>query len=509
MLRLKVEDLARDFPDNDSCLEWLKNQLYPKGIKCPICKIVTKHHKASKIPCYVCDNCGHHVYPAAGTIFNKSSLSLKTWFKVIYKIYTTGCRISARKIQREYGMTYKTAWRMVRKIKELLKENSTTFNSEDASEKTEINILNSANNQSLNVNGDIANNISDIPNKPEQQSMDQSLSTLSLLIEDNQKGHQSKRDRTARLLKLQILLWQQTGGLTIEEIARKCSISKRTAYRDLKTIESELNIPIWEENNKRGIVEGYFLPPIKFNQEEAFNIYIASRLLQKEFHIYNPTIASIFMKIGAIVPPYLRKQIQDSIKYIEQRPVNQTQIRNLYTLAKAWTSQHQVKICYPENLGSEPTELIIEPYFMDPSLSLHTINVIAFCPLRKTMGVFHINNILGNVIICPDTYKIPENFNSIDSANSTWGWPMDGNVATVKLRFTPRVRQLVMSTIWHPSQMTETKNDGSLIITFKVCKNNSFRSWVLSWNREVKVLEPKEFREDLARFAQGLAQVYF
>ena len=82
-----------------------------------------------------------------------------------------------------------------------------------------------------------------------------------------------KRDRTARLFRVQMLLSEYPHGIRVEEIADKCSISKRTAYRDLNALESELGVPIWEEGNKRGVAEGYFLTPISFTRVEAMDFF--------------------------------------------------------------------------------------------------------------------------------------------------------------------------------------------------------------------------------------------
>ena len=65
---------------------------------------------------------GNHVYPLAGTIFEKSSTSLKTWFYAMYLMGSTRCGISAKQVQRETGVTYKTAWRMFNQIRTLLSE---------------------------------------------------------------------------------------------------------------------------------------------------------------------------------------------------------------------------------------------------------------------------------------------------------------------------------------------------------------------------------------------------
>ncbi len=65
---------------------------------------------------------GHHFYPLAGTIFEKSTTPLHIWFYAMYQMGSTRCGISAKQIQRETGVTYKTAWRMFKQIRSLLSE---------------------------------------------------------------------------------------------------------------------------------------------------------------------------------------------------------------------------------------------------------------------------------------------------------------------------------------------------------------------------------------------------
>jgi len=122
MKKYTIIDFNKDFPDDNACLEWLKNYLYPDGIVCKQCGIVTTHHKVSKRQCYACDRCGSHVYPMVGTIFEKSVTPLKLWFYAIFLISSTRCGISAKQLQRELGVTYKTAWRMFHAIRLLLQE---------------------------------------------------------------------------------------------------------------------------------------------------------------------------------------------------------------------------------------------------------------------------------------------------------------------------------------------------------------------------------------------------
>jgi transposase len=111
-----------DFPDDAACMEWLVGYLYPDGIYCPNCECVTKHHRVRNRTCYECQYCGHQEYPLVGTIFENSSTSLRLWFHAIFLMSQTRCGISAKQLERELGVTYKTAWRMANKIRSLLQE---------------------------------------------------------------------------------------------------------------------------------------------------------------------------------------------------------------------------------------------------------------------------------------------------------------------------------------------------------------------------------------------------
>ncbi len=122
-LRLTVETFLQHFPNDEACLEYLREKRYPGGVTyCEKCQQDRKHHRVTGRPAYACDYCGSMISPMAGTIFEHSSTSLKLWFYAMYLMGSTRCGISAKQIQRETGVTYKTAWRMFRQIRSLLSE---------------------------------------------------------------------------------------------------------------------------------------------------------------------------------------------------------------------------------------------------------------------------------------------------------------------------------------------------------------------------------------------------
>ncbi len=122
-LRFTLTDFNTQFLDDSACLDFLKEQKYPSGlVSCVKCGKERKHHRVTGRPAYACDYCGSMISPMAGTIFEKSSTSLRTWFYAMYLMSATRCGISAKQIQRETGVTYKTAWRMFKQIRTLMSE---------------------------------------------------------------------------------------------------------------------------------------------------------------------------------------------------------------------------------------------------------------------------------------------------------------------------------------------------------------------------------------------------
>jgi transposase len=119
-------EFMRDFPDDATCLDWLwRNRYAPDGehAHCPKCeakRAFVRYTTSQQRQSWTCTACGYHLHPTAGTIFHKSSTSLHLWFYAMYLMTSTRCGISAKQLEREIGVTYKTAWRMAHLIREKL-----------------------------------------------------------------------------------------------------------------------------------------------------------------------------------------------------------------------------------------------------------------------------------------------------------------------------------------------------------------------------------------------------
>jgi predicted DNA-binding transcriptional regulator YafY len=318
-----------------------------------------------------------------------------------------------------------------------------------------------------------------------------------------------KRDRTARLLRLQLLLWQQSEGLRAEEIAKRFQINIRTVYRDLQALESELDVPIWEKDRKWGIMEGYFLLPISFTLSEAMIVFLAIRLMYNHNHLYNPSMISTFMQLNSIVPQPLRKQIMNTIDQIEKLPKNETKINNFIKISGAWLSQHPVKIRYQELSNKEPVQLVLDPYFIESAAEGHSNYLIAYSHNNKSILTFRMDCIVGDVWVDESVeFEIPSDFDANDYLSSAWGSYTYEKSQLVKLHFSKKVAKAIRETSWHPSQKIELLKDGSMIMTLNVQNTLDFRSWILGKAEDVEVLEPESLRKQLIQASTGVYKMY-
>jgi transposase len=119
-------EFMREFPHDAACLDYLWRERYaPDGehAYCPRCakpRSFKRYQGSRQRQVWTCTSCSLQLSPTAGTIFHKSSTSLHLWFYAMWIITSTRCGVSAKQLERELGVTYKTAWRMFNLIRNRL-----------------------------------------------------------------------------------------------------------------------------------------------------------------------------------------------------------------------------------------------------------------------------------------------------------------------------------------------------------------------------------------------------
>lgn len=120
MEKFTVSQFEAKFPDEAACLEYMFQKRFGNLEECPHCGKKTKFYRVKNRKCYACPFCSYQLHPLADTIFHKSSTSLKDWFRAIYLFANSKNGVSGKELERHLGVTYKTAWRMAKQIRELM-----------------------------------------------------------------------------------------------------------------------------------------------------------------------------------------------------------------------------------------------------------------------------------------------------------------------------------------------------------------------------------------------------
>lgn len=121
MPKFTVREFFKRFPDDATCLQHIMEVRYGLRHDCQKCgTVAATFHRLANRPAYSCASCGAHVYPCAGTVFQDTRTPLTVWFYAIFLFVTTRHGVSGKELERQLGVTYKTAWRMGDQIRKLM-----------------------------------------------------------------------------------------------------------------------------------------------------------------------------------------------------------------------------------------------------------------------------------------------------------------------------------------------------------------------------------------------------
>jgi len=119
------EFLAK-FPTEIAAIDYYCNARYHNTLTCPHCgaqvKVYRDKQRAKVCHCRCCDN---SFSPFSNTIFEKSRTDMRKWFYTIHLVLNAKRKVSGCQLKRELGVTYKTAWRMLKLIRKEMENDDT------------------------------------------------------------------------------------------------------------------------------------------------------------------------------------------------------------------------------------------------------------------------------------------------------------------------------------------------------------------------------------------------
>lgn len=329
-------------------------------------------------------------------------------------------------------------------------------------------------------------------------------------VADDRSGR--KRDRLARLLAVASILYSRgstDAGVPVGEIARLTGMTQRTVYRDIRALEDELGVPVFQAGRGRyGIEHKFFLPPLRLSVPEAIVLFLASRLIARWSDQYDAAVMSAFTKLADLLPQPIARHVAATMLAIGEHDPNEPFIRTFSTVARGWAEGRVVEMTYDPGSGQQK-QTRVQTYFLEPDAALRSVYLIGHDEPAGAMRTYKVERI-RSATLTQDRYEIPADFDPDQWLAHSWGiWSSDTTPTfRVRLRFDPSVSHRVREAVWHRSQELSELPGGGVELAVTVAGIVEIRPWILSWGDGVEVLEPPELREAVANAVRTAAERY-
>ena len=118
-------EAVRHFSDENTCFEFVKQMRWSDKVVCPLCGH-DEHSFVSTRKIWQCKGCQKQFSVKKGTIFEDSPIKLDKWLIAMWLIANAKNGISSYELHRSLGVTQKTAWFMLHRIRLAMQNGSLT-----------------------------------------------------------------------------------------------------------------------------------------------------------------------------------------------------------------------------------------------------------------------------------------------------------------------------------------------------------------------------------------------
>lgn len=312
----------------------------------------------------------------------------------------------------------------------------------------------------------------------------------------------SEATRLSRLVALLTLL-QTKRTVTAAELAERFSVSTRTIYRDIRTLESAGIPVVTQEGKGYAMLEGYRIPPVMFTREEAIALLTAEKLASRLTDTATARLTGTAMdKLRAALRHADRDHLETIVPYIEvMEPASASERPNTYQqLVAAVTSHRVVRMGYLAAETGEATMREIEPIGLYLSDHWH---VVAYCRLRQAFRNFRLDRI-SSLAISDELFPA-----RTETLQQYWAQEAKRtDQEKVVIHFDPSKILPAQVQHFHDTKHRygwaheQTLADGNLEVLLLVGSLTYLATWLLPFAGAVKVIEPASLLGHLSRLAK-------
>lgn len=294
-----------------------------------------------------------------------------------------------------------------------------------------------------------------------------------------------------------LLVLQHKRRIRARDLAQQFEVSKRTIYRDMSAL-NQMGIPLAALPGEGfELVEGYYLPPLMFTENEAVALLLGSRLMmQQSAGSVSQNAESALSKITVALPDSIRgrsEELAGIIGFITPKAKFDLDDPQLLLIQRAIREKRVLYLRYRGYQKEEVTERDVEPHQLFYADGVWYLE--AYCRLRKGMRDFRLSR-METVEIGPETFH-----------KKRMGKTQTQSIIIIKIRFIPGAVRWVRERQHYGYQRDEQESAQGIVMVYQVNQESEIIPWILGWGTSAEVLSPKELRQSLRETVQKLVDM--
>lgn len=311
-------------------------------------------------------------------------------------------------------------------------------------------------------------------------------------------------NRLDRLTAILIQL-QSKRVVTAQEIAERFSISLRTVYRDIRTLELG-GIPIaGEAGVGYSIMDGYRLPPVMFTKEEATAFITAEKLIAKlTDDSVDESYKSAMYKIKSVLRETEKDYLETIDKHIEvvdspYVPTKKLESGHIPNILKSISERVVLSINYFANHNQEITRRDIEPvgiFYMR-----HYWHLVAYCHLRKDYRNFRVDRV-------SNMQRTKLSFEKEHPSLNTFIEKISGEegIHRIVMKVDKGIIQYLGEQKYYNGFVSQKTIGDKLEMTFLAPSIEGFGRWYIMFGDKAEIMEPKELKDFVKQHANTISK---
>ena len=298
-------------------------------------------------------------------------------------------------------------------------------------------------------------------------------------------------------------------GVTIDELASRCSVTTRTIRRDLQALE-EAGFPLFDDKSgddgkTRWSINGSAFKALAagLTLSELSALYFSRTLLESLAATpFSEDLETAFEKLAAGLTPHMRVFLDRLPQVIATksdplrrrsgtRPGPSATI--IGRALEATLHSRQATLSYYSKSSERTKTYEVHPYRL--AYAQGGLYLLAFVPEYNEIRTFAVERI--------DSLSLREEHFTPRADLPDTAFPHSlgvhsGPPERIVIEFRREVADYVRAREWHPSQTVREQDDGGLLVTLDVCRDQALRSWVLSFGAAARVVSPQALAEETA-----------